>query len=116
MHGELIAEHGGSGGVRDAGLLESALARPKNIAAHGNPTLYELAAACAFRLTRNHAFIDGNKRIAFAAIAVFLEVNAYELTAPQTEAYQAMIALAAGEMTEAHLAKWLEGYVRAITG
>src|SRR5688500_8117089 len=112
MHLELIAEHGGSPGVRDAGLLESALARPRNIAAYGNPTLYDLAAAYAFGLTCNHAFIDGNKRIAFVAMVVFLEINGYELSAPQVEAYEAMLALAAGEMTEAQLAVWLEKFVR----
>jgi death on curing protein len=112
MHLELIADHGGSAGMRDAGLLESALARPQNIAAYGNPTLYELAAAYAFGLTRNRAFIDGNKRIAFAAMAVFLEVNGYELTAPQVEAYEAMLGLAAGEMTEVQLAAWLQKHVR----
>ena len=108
MHFELIAEHGGSAGLRDNGLLESALARPRNLQAYGAPTLYQLAAAYAFGLTRNHAFIDGSKRIAFAAMAVFLELNGSELTAPQVDAYQAMLALAAGDMTEAQLASWLE--------
>lgn len=111
MHLELIAEHGGSAGVRDNGLLQSALARPQNIATYGNPTLYELAAAYAFGLTRNHAFVDGNKRIAFATMAVFLELNGCQLAAPQVDAYQAMLALATGEMTEEQLASWLERHV-----
>jgi death-on-curing protein len=114
MHLELIAEHGGSSGVRDAGLLDSALARPRNIATYGTPNLYDLAAAYAFGLTRNHAFIDGNKRIAFATMTVFLELNGYELNAPQPEAYESMIALAAGDMTEVQLASWLQRHVRVL--
>jgi len=103
MHLELLAEHGGSAGIRDAGLLESALARPRN-----RSTIFKLAAGYAFGLTRNHPFLDGNKRTAFAAMAVFLELNGYELVAPQIDAYRTMLALAAGEMPEAELASWLK--------
>jgi len=112
MHLELLAEHGGSAGIRDDGLLQSAMARPRNIAAYESPTIFDLAAAYAFGLTRNHPFIDGNKRIAFAAMAVFLELNEYELTAPQIDAYQAMLSLAAGEMSEAQLAAWLKHHAQ----
>jgi death-on-curing protein len=114
MHLELIAEHGGTAGIRDEGLLASALARPQNLAAYGSPTLYELAASYAYGLCKNHAFVDGNKRIAFAAMAVFLEINGYELFAPQIEAYESMLAMAAGEMTESKFASWLKPNVRKI--
>ena len=114
MHLELLAEHGGSAGIRDDGLLQSALARPRNAAAYGSPTIFDLAAAYAFGLTRNHPFIDGNKRTAFAAMAVFLELNGYELVAPQVDAYQTMLALAAGEMPEVELASWLKDQTKRL--
>jgi death on curing protein len=114
MHLELLAEHGGSAGIRDDGLLESALARLRNAATHGNPTVFDLAPAYAFGLTRNHPFIDGNKRTAFAAMAVFLELNGYELVAPQIDAYRTMLALAAGELPEKQLASWLKDHTKPL--
>lgn len=112
MHLELIREHGGSPGLRDEGLFQSALARPLNLANYGDPDLFELAAAYAFGLVRNHAFIDGNKRIGFAAMAVFLELNGYELTAPQTAAVEMVLSVATGEAAEADIAAWLRAHVR----
>lgn len=110
MHGELLAEHGGSQGLRDVGLLESALARPVKLFAYESPTRSKLAAAYGFGLAKNHAFIDGNKRVAFVAIDVFLRLNGFELTAPQLEAYEAMLAIVRADWTEAELATWIAGH------
>ncbi len=109
MHGELIAEHGGSIGIRDAGLLSSALARPQNKAAHGEPSVFDPAAAYAFGIIRNHPFMDGNKRTGFLAAFVFLDLNGCELTASEAEAVAAVSALASGEMEEAGFSGWLKG-------
>jgi death-on-curing protein len=106
-HERLIAEFGGSSGLRDDGLVESALARPLHLQHYGNPTLAELAASYAFGLARNHPFIDGNKRIAFIAAAVFLERNGLCFTAPEAEATIAMMRVAEGSMSERQLASWL---------
>ncbi|MCC6467929.1 MAG: type II toxin-antitoxin system death-on-curing family toxin [Alphaproteobacteria bacterium] len=103
-----IAEFGGSPGIRDEGLLESALARPQNLLAYGEPSLFALAAAYAFGLAKNHAFVDGNKRIAFAAIDVFLQLNGCELTASDVEATVVLQDLAAGKLSEDDLARWIE--------
>jgi death-on-curing protein len=103
-----IAEFGGSPGIRDEGLLESALARPQNLLAYGEPGLFALAAAYAFGLAKNHAFVDGNKRIAFAAIDVFLQLNGCELTASDVEAAVVIKDLAAGALSEDDLGKWIE--------
>lgn len=109
IHGMLIAEHGGGGGVRDAGLLASTLARPQNALAYSDPrpSLFELAASYAYGLARNHPFVDANKRIALTAALTFLEINGYRLTAPKTEVYETMLALAEGRLTEAQIAAWL---------
>jgi death-on-curing protein len=104
LHSESIADHGGSDGVRDPGLLESALARPRNLLAYGTPDLAELAAAYAYGLARNHPFVDGNKRAALLAIGVFLGLNGHRLTASQPDAVLTMLALAAGDLDEADLA------------
>jgi len=112
IHLELLAEHGGLSGVRDEGLLESALARPQNLIAYGSPSLSELAAAYGFGLAKNHPFVDGNKRTALAAMAVFLDVNGYELVAPQTDAVTTILRLAAGELSEAQLASWIAANIR----
>ena len=106
MHGELIAEHGGSAGLRDEGLLESALAKPQNLAAHEKATPHQLAAAYAYGLVKNHPFVDGNKRIGFMVSAVFLRLNGYQLTVTEADAAQTFIDLAAGKVTQARLAKW----------
>lgn len=108
LHDEQLAEHGGSPGVRDAGLLSSALARPQNQAAYGNPSVFDLAAAYAFGIIRNHPFVDGNKRTAFLAAYVFLDLNGWELMAHEDEAVAAVLALAAGEIQEAGFSEWLK--------
>lgn len=114
IHARAIKEFGGSYGVRDEGLLESALARPQNLAAYGEPSLFALAAAYAFGLAKNHAFIDGNKRVAFAAIDVFLQLNGYELSASDVEATVMMQDLAAGSLSEDELAAWIEASATAL--
>ena len=108
VHEELIREHGGLSGIRDEGLLESALARPQNQFAYGEPKLADLAAAYAFGIARNHPFVDGNKRTALMAAYIFLGLNGVELSAPEAEAVIAIQALAAGDMSEAELARWLD--------
>ncbi|MCH8111356.1 MAG: type II toxin-antitoxin system death-on-curing family toxin [Proteobacteria bacterium] len=107
MHETLIREYGGSGGVRDEGLLESALARPQNQAAYGDPTLAEMAAAYAFGIARNHPFVDGNKRTALMAAYAFLRMNGLRLNAPEVEAATVIRDLAAGEIGEEELAAWI---------
>jgi death-on-curing protein len=108
LHEELLAEFGGSSGVRDEGLLESALARPENLLAYGKPSIFDLAASYAFGLVKNHAFIDGNKRTGFVIAALFLEINSYRLQAAEADAIVHTLALAAGAMDEAGYAVWLE--------
>src|ERR1035441_3594029 len=85
MQERLLAEFGGLSGVRDAGLLDSAMARPQQLSAYGQPSLFDLAAAYAYGLVRNHPFVDGNKRIAFIAAVVFLELNGRRFTASRSE-------------------------------
>jgi death on curing protein len=108
MNAELIREHGGSHGIRDDGLIDSALARPRNRWGYGESDLSGLAAAYCYGLVKNHGFIDGNKRIAFMAAYVFLSVNGLELEAPETEAYMAVVDLASGGITEDEFAAWLK--------
>jgi death-on-curing protein len=105
-----LAAHGGSEGVRDARLLESALARPKNILAYADsaPSLAALAAAYAFGISSNHPFMDGNKRTALLVSFAFLDVNGLEVTASQEDAYLAILGLAAGEISEEQLTQWFE--------
>jgi death on curing protein len=103
----LLAEFGGLGGIRDAGLLDSALARPQQLLAYGQPSVFDLAAAYAFGLVRNHPFLDGNKRIAFAASVLFLELNGRCFAASEAEATLKILALAARDMDEAGYAAWL---------
>jgi death-on-curing protein len=105
-----LAAHGGSTGIRDQGLLESALARPKNIWAYADspPSLPRLAAAYAFGISSNHPFVDGNKRTALVVSFAFLDVNGLEVMATQEDAYLTILGLAAGEITEDQLAAWFE--------
>jgi len=107
LHDESLAEHGGAAGIRDEGLLDSALARPLNLLAYGEPDFADLAAAHAVGLAKNHAFVDGNKRAAFLAVGLFLGLNGHRLTASQAEATLVMVDLAAGEKSEADFAAWL---------
>ena len=104
----LLAEFGGLGGLRDLGLLESALARPQQLFAYGTPDLSDLAAAYAFGLVRNHPFLDGNKRIGFATAVLFLELNGCKFTASEVEAVVQTLAFAAGALHEAGYASWLK--------
>jgi death-on-curing protein len=106
IHLRQIQRHGGGHGTRDEGLLESALARPQNLAAYGEPTVFELAASYAFGIARNHPFIDGNKRTAFVASTLFLRMNGQQFHADQAEAAVVFLRLAAGEFSEAELAEW----------
>lgn len=107
LHDESLAEHGGAAGIRDEGLLDSALARPLNLLAYGEPDFADLAAAYAVGPAKNHAFVDGNKRAAFLAAGLFLGLNGRRLTAPQAEATLVIVDLAAGENSEADFAAWL---------
>lgn len=111
-HAEQLAEHGGADGVRDAGLLESALARPKNLAAYGEPDVAALAAAYGFGLVRNHPFVDGNKRTGMIALELFLELNGFELTADDADCVMTVLGLAAGTIDEAALAGWIRRNMR----
>ncbi|MXO58179.1 type II toxin-antitoxin system death-on-curing family toxin [Altererythrobacter salegens] len=105
-HAEQLVEHGGGEGVRDRGLLESAMARPRQLAAYGEPDAAALAAAYAFGIARNHPFVDGNKRTAAVVSETFLDLNGYELDASDAELVVAFLALAAGELSEEELADW----------
>ena len=106
-HEEQLAEHGGAGGVRDQGMLESALGRPHHRALYGAPDVAELAAAYAFGLARNHPFVDGNKRAAFVALEVFLELNGWSLVAPDEDCVVTILRLAAGQLEEEALTGWI---------
>jgi death-on-curing protein len=110
VHEESLAQFGGSSGIRDQGLLESALARPRNLFSYGKPTIFELAASYAFGLVKNHPFIDGNKRAAFVVAVSFLELNGWRFGASEDDAAVQTLALAAGESTEAAFASWLRQY------
>ena len=108
LHRESLAEHGGIDGVRDEGLLQSALHRCVNKAAYEpDSTIPELAASLAYGLAMNHPFNDGNKRIAMIASFAFLEMNGMRMQASELDAYEVFMDLAAGRLTEAELAKWL---------
>jgi death-on-curing protein len=108
VHAALIAEYGGSAGIRDAGLLSSALARPRNQRAYGtSSSLFDLAARYGVGIVKGHPFIDGNKRVALMVMYVFLETNGYRLNAPEVEAVGMMLRLAAGELDEKVLSGWL---------
>ena len=111
IHDEQLAEHGGGAGVRDTGLLESALARPVNLAAYEKPDAAALAASYAVGLAKNHPFIDGNKRTAFVALELFLALNGFELAADDVDCVVTMLAVAAGEIDEATLAAWIRRHM-----
>ena len=111
VHEEQLAEHGGAAGVRDAGLLESAMARPRNLAQYGEPDAADLAASCAFGLARNHPFVDGNKRSAFVAAELFLALNGSRLVANDADCVMVMLQLAAGDIDEATFAAWLRDHI-----
>jgi death-on-curing protein len=104
-----LAEHGGLDGLRDAGMLSSALARPKNLFAYTEPKpdISSLAASYAFGIARNHPFVDGNKRTALVACRTFLRLNGHDMDAPESEKYVQFMGIADGSITEAELADWI---------
>jgi death-on-curing protein len=110
IHDEQLAEHGGQAGVRDRGLLESAMARPQNQFAYGEHSLARLAAGYAFGVSRNHPFLDGNKRTSLVVAELFLEVNGCELFATNAECVMTFLQLAAGELTEEQPAEWMTAH------
>lgn len=112
VHEEQLAEHGGAAGTRDSGLFESALARPRHLAVYGDPDAAALAAAYGFGLARNHPFTDGNKRTAFVATELFLDLNGFELTATDADCVLTLLAVAAGQMDEGAFARWLRQHSR----
>ena len=111
LHGESLAEHGGAAGMRDEGLLDSALARAQHLTAYGDPDVADLAAAYGSGISQNHPFVDGNKPAAFLSVGLFLALNGYRLVATQAEATIAVLALAAGELDEAEFAGWLRTHL-----
>jgi len=112
IHEAQLAEHGGPAGTRDAGLLDSALARPRKLAAYGTPDRAELAAAYAFGIARNHPFIDGNKRTAFVAMESFLRLNGQRLIADDQACVLIMLSVAADEIDEPTFAAWIRDHCR----
>jgi death-on-curing protein len=112
IHDEQLAEHGGSAGVRDEGLLESALARPLTRAGYGEPDLSELAAVYAIGLVRNHPFIDGNKRTGFAALFMFLALNGADFEPPEVDATIAVLRLASGDLNDDDFIAWVRSHTR----
>ncbi|PYK57568.1 MAG: type II toxin-antitoxin system death-on-curing family toxin [Verrucomicrobia bacterium] len=108
LHDQSLAQFGGSAGVRDEGLLDSALGRPQHRFAYGKPTLFDLAASYAFGLVKNHPFIDGNKRTGFIVAVTFLELNGLRFGASEVDATVRTLALAAGEMSETAYSAWLK--------
>lgn len=114
VHDEQIAEHGGGTGLRDAGLLASAIARPQHLVVYGEPDAAQLAAAYAFGVARNHPFVDGNKRTAYVAAELFLALNGIALTADDAGATLTMLQLAAGDMSEEAYAGWLRQHLQAL--
>ena len=112
IHDEQLAEHGGAVGVRDEGLLESALARPLNRASFGDPDMAELAALYAIAIARNHPFVDGNKRTAYVALESFLELNGCEFLVSDRDAVIGTLALASGKMSDDEFTAWVRGNAR----
>ncbi len=108
LHEKVVERFGGSSGILDSGLLESAITRPQNLAYYSlDASVFELAAAYGFGLTKNHCFVDGNKRTAFVVMIVFLLLNGHELIVPEPEAVDVMMALAKSELSQEELAEWV---------
>jgi death-on-curing protein len=107
-HERLLSEFGGASGIRDVGFLDSALTRPDNLLAHGKPDVFEMAAAYAYGIVKNHPFVDGNKRAGFTAAIVFLELNGEVFAASEADATIQTLALAAGDLDEPGYAAWLK--------
>lgn len=117
IHRRQLAEHGGADGMRDPGLLDSALGRPRHLFAYSDPTpdIPTLAAAYGFGIAKNHAFIDGNKRTAFVVCRTFLILNRYDMTATREDRYFTFLRLAAGEISETTLVEWMKQNTSPIT-
>ncbi len=113
VHDAQLAEHGGLSGIRDAGMLASALARPRNLAAYEEPDVSRCAAAYGFGLARNHPFVDGNKRTAFVAVELFLELNGFTLHASDADSVMTMLGVAEGSIDERRFAAWFRKQVVA---
>jgi death on curing protein len=113
VHEEQLAEHGGGTGLRDANLLGSALGRPEQLAYYGTPDVADLAASYGYGISRNHPFIDGNKRTAFMATELFLALNGFDLLANDVDCVITMLAVAAGEIEEAAFAQWIRQHAQA---
>ena len=111
IHDMQLAEHGGGAGLRDGNLLESALAKPENLAAYGDPDAAALAAAYGYGISRNHAFVDGNKRTALVAAELFLQLNGWQLIVDDADCVLTMLAVATGDITEDAFADWLRQHV-----
>ncbi len=112
IHEAQLAEHGGISGIRDEGLLSSALARPRNLEAYGDEVdAAALAAAYAFDIAHNHSFFDGNKRTAFVVMELFLDLNGWVLNGDDSDCASTMLTLAAGKLSEPMLARWLRGHI-----
>lgn len=114
FHAEQLRRHGGAQGLRDENALESALSRPENKAAYGEPDVYELAAAYVYGIARNHAFVDGNKRTAIVAAGAFLLLNGYELTADQGTVYEFTMGIAAGDIDENGAAAFFRDHTQPV--
>ena len=111
LHDEQLTEHGGSGGIREESLLDSALAKPRNVFAYESEAdLFRLAASYAYGIARNHAFIDGNKRTALVVSILFLNLNGWDLNASKTDEYETFLHLAEGSLSEEALATWFRGH------
>jgi len=111
LHDESLAEHGGGSGLRDEGLLDSALARPVNLAAYAEPDAAALAASYGVGVAKNHPFVDGNKRAALLAAGLFLYLNGFLLQATQADTTLTMLGVAAGEVSEETFAEWLRSHI-----
>ncbi len=115
LHEESLSLHGGGSGVRDEGLFDSAIARPQNLVAYEPQCdVADIAASYAYGLANNHPFVDGNKRVAFLSIGLFLGLNGYRLTATPVEAIRAIMALASGDLQEKALAAWIRDNMKAL--
>lgn len=112
LHEQSLAQFGGTSGVRDQGLLESALGRPQHVFAYGKPSLFELAASYAYGLVKNHPYLDGNKRAGFIVAITFLELNGMQFVAGEADAAVQTLGLAAGGISEAEYAAWLGTHSR----
>jgi death on curing protein len=114
VHEQVLAAHGGSAGIRDEGLLESALGRPRHLSAYGQGDLFDWAAAYAHGIANNHPFIDGNKRTAFVAAALFLECNGWRVVAPEEQVVQMMVGLADKSIAQDAAARWFRDCTKKV--